>query len=158
MTDSAKVDARIAVTFTDHCFTRDRRQGDAADLAFPGCSRDDGVFCLQRYHHSLQAPAYIRDFHRAVAWNLKGDETYAVIPTVTQDGQAQHYAIIFSLDRVRGVEGIDLHMRVRTAHPRTERDLTTYGSIRFAHLVRLRRENQRPRRVYDSRRRKPRRP
>jgi hypothetical protein len=55
-----------------------------------------------------------------------------------------NYGIVFSLDRVKGLAGIDLHMRVKTAYPFTQKQPTTYGSTRFKVLVDLRMRNKYP--------------
>ena len=54
------------------------------------------------------------------------------MPVVTHQGVKVFYGIVFSLDRVKGLP-VDLHMRVETAYPCDEKDIVTYGSVRFVH-------------------------
>jgi len=64
------------------------------------------------------------------------------------------YGIVFSLDPVKGLP-VDLHMRVKTAYPCDERDIVTFGSVRFRHLVSLRMQRKRPGRIVDRGRKRP---
>jgi hypothetical protein len=47
-------------------------------------------------------------------------------------------------------------MRIKSAHPRDEREIVTYGLIRFAHLVTLRMQGKSPPRIMDRHRKRPR--
>jgi hypothetical protein len=57
--DSRKAARRIAVSFDDHCFTREWQAGDDAAWIYPRSSRRPGCFCPDRYQHSLHLPAHI---------------------------------------------------------------------------------------------------
>ena len=50
---------------------------------------------------------------------------------------------------------MDLDMRVRTAYPCDEKDIVTFGVVRFAHLVTLRMQRKRPNRNFDRNRPRP---
>lgn len=154
--DTGSVDRRIAVTFDDHCFTRKPDPGDDPALAYPASNRQPGHFCFDRYGHTFDLRNYIEQMTRGEVWNVE-DENYALVPVVDHAGTSLFYAIVFSLDRRRGFPPIDLHMRVRTAYPCTDGILTTtFGHVRFRHLVALRVKNDRPRKDYNPRRRMPR--
>jgi hypothetical protein len=152
--DSRKAARRIAVSFDDHCFTREWQAGDDAAWIYPRSSRRPGCFCPDRYQHSLHLPAHIQRATRGDVWNIQG-ENFAIVPTVTHQNLKVLYGIVFSLDPVKGLP-VELHMRVKTAYPCDEHDIVTYGSVRFRHLVTLRMQRKRPGRITDQGRKKPR--
>ncbi|MFD1627289.1 hypothetical protein [Azospirillum griseum] len=153
--DTAKVSRRIVVTFSDHVFTRDAELGDDPAWVFPGSSRvPPGCFCPKRYRHSLDIKALIEWAAGGKAWTLDGDDRYAQIPTISDDGTPLLYSIVFSLDPARGLQ-VHLHMRVRSAYPCDKTVPSTYGSVTFRHLVRLRAEHKRPNRNFNKRRERP---
>lgn len=152
--DAGNVRRRIAVTFSDHVFTRDAIPTDDPREAYPGSTRDPpGHFCETRYAHSLNIRALIDWGTRGHAWNLDG-EHYAQVPTVDHNGRPTFYAIVFSLDPVGGLP-VHLHMRVRSAYPCDQSVPTTFGSIKFKKLVELRAERRRPKKITDRGRKKP---
>ena len=152
--DSEKKTRRIAVTFSDHCFTRLPEAGDDPALRYPQSSRSPGYFCTERYRLSLDLVPHIERATQRDVWNIR-DGNFAVVPVVTHQGVKVLYGIVFSLDRVKGLP-VDLHMRVETAYPCDEKDLVTFGSVRFAHLVTLRMQGKNPRRILDKHRKRPR--
>lgn len=151
--DSAQVTRSIAVTFSDHCFTRNPIQGDDPALRYPASTRNPGHFCVERYQHSMQLVTHIE---AGVIRNvgLLEHDRFAFIPTVDHQGTPREYGIIFSLDRVSGLP-VKLRMQVRSAHLRLTGDMVTFGTIKFAHLVKLRMEGVQPRRIRGRRRQKP---
>ncbi len=151
--DSADIDRVIAVTFTDHCFTAKPEAGDDPELVYPGSSRQPGHFAFARYQLSLDLARLIEQATHGKVWNVKG-ENVAAVPTVNHAGNQILYAIVFSLDPVKGLP-VDLHMRVESAYPATEKSLVTFGSVRFHHLVALRMERKRPKQITDQRRKVP---
>lgn len=152
--DSEGRERRIAVTFSDHCFTRDPTGDDDDGPVYPGCSRKGGRFCTERYGLSLGlVDALKRVAAGGVVWNTRGDH-YAVIKGMVHNGATIEYAVIFSLDKVTGRDA-DLNLCVRTAHRRDERPIDTFGSVRFAHLVSLVMRNQRPNKNFDRKRKRP---
>lgn len=151
--DSSKVTRKIAVSFSDHCFTRSVGPGDQSDIIFPGCSRNPGAFCTTRYANSLSLPGLIGTVRQHDVWMLSS-ENCAFIPTIDAAGNRHLYAIVFSLDPVKGLEA-DLHMRVRSAYPCEPDTIITYGKVRFSHLVRLRVNRQHPNRITSGVRKKP---
>jgi len=155
--DSAKVRRRLVVTFSDHVFTRDARGGDDPLRSFPGSTRrPPGHFCEIRYGCSLRLREIIEHCAQGDVWHLGGgDESYAQIPTIDQAGNAILYAVIFALDPVRELP-FDLLMRVRSAYPCDESVPATFGSIRFRHLVALRAQSKRPKKVFGDKRQVPR--
>lgn len=132
--DSADIDRVIAVTFTDHCFTTKPKAGDDPELVYPDSSRQPGHFAFARYQLTLDLARHIKRAADGKVWNVQG-ENFAVVPTVDHAGNRVLYAIIFSLDPVKGLP-VDLHMRVETAYPATEKPLVTFGFVRFRHLER----------------------
>jgi len=154
VSDSQAVMRQIAVTFDDHCFTRpwEGVEDDSA-LIYLRSSRRPGCFCIERYQHSLQLPAHIQRAVSGHVWNIQSDN-FAIVPTVTHQGVKMLYGIVFSLDPVKGLP-VDLHMRVKTAYPCDERDIVTFGSVRFRHLVSLRMQRKRPGRIVDRGRKRP---
>jgi hypothetical protein len=154
VTDSKQKTRRIAVTFSDHCFTREPLSSDDPALAYRYSSRRVGHFCTERYSHSLNLGGHIGYAIQRRVWHVL-DGGYAIVPVVTQQGVRMLYGIVFSLDRVKGLP-VDLHMRVKTAHPRDEREIVTFGEVRFAHLVTLRMEGKSPPRITAAHRKRPR--
>ena len=152
--DSEKKTRWIAITFSDHCFTRLPEAGDDPALRYPQSSRSPGYFCTERYRLSLDLVPHIERATQRDVWNIR-DGNFAVVPVVTHQGMRVLYGIVFSLDRVKGLP-VDLHMRVETAYPCDEKDLVTFGSVRFAHLVTLRMQGRNPRRILDKHRKRPR--
>lgn len=152
--DSQKVTRRIAVTFSDHCFTREPRDVDDPALVFPASTRHVGHFCVERYQLSLGLTGHITHATTGKVWHL-GHDGYAIVPTVDHQGNRTLYGIVFSLDRVTGLP-VELHMRIKSAHPRDEREIVTYGLIKFAHLVTLRMQGKSPARIMDRHRKRPR--
>jgi hypothetical protein len=65
------------------------------------------------------------------------------------------YAIVFSLDRVKGLP-VDLHMRIETAYPCDKKPIETFGEVRFRHLVTLRMQRKSAGRLTNQDRRRPR--
>lgn len=152
--DSSKVRRGVLVTYSDHCFTRDPLDEEDLAPSFPNCSRSDGRFCAERYALSFDLPKIIRETAEGgVVWNTDGDH-YAVV-RLNIGGESREYAVLFSLDRLKGFKNIHLHLRVRSAHPRNDDPIATFGSVRFAHLVRLRVANQRPPKLFDKKRKRP---
>jgi hypothetical protein len=155
VTDSAEMERRVGVTFSDHVFTRDSAPSDKPGTLFPTSSRNPpGAFCPIRYSLSLRIREWIAWTVEGHAWILDGDDRFAQIPLVDDQGGPILYAIVFSLDPVRGLP-VDLHMRVRSAYPCDHHVPMTYGNVRFRHLVRLRVEGRRPGKNLDKRRKKP---
>lgn len=151
--DTDNAERRIAVTFSDHCFTRKPEIGDDLALVYSTSDRHPGHFCFDRYHHSLRLIEHIAQAAVGKVWTVQGD-SYAVIPTVDHSGKRLLYGIVFSLDRVTGLP-VHLHMRIKTAYPCTEKDIVTFGEVRFRHLVALRMRGKRPGRITDRHRKVP---
>ncbi|MBD9447436.1 hypothetical protein [Rhizobium sp. RHZ01] len=152
--DSAGQERRIIATFTDHVFTRDRLTSDVIEHAFPGCSRGVGFVCSERHALSLQLPTLLPNICSSKVWNLTGADRYAQVPVVTHEDEEALYAIIFTLDKVKGLP-FHLHLMVRSAYLCREKAPDTFGEVKFKHLVRLRLENKHPARVYSAGRKKP---
>lgn len=152
--DSKKLVRRIAISYSDHCFTREPKDGDDAALRYPHSTRNPGYFCVERYQLSLSLPAHLAQAMKRKVWNLQG-ENYAVVPIVDHQGTAMLYGIVFSLDRVKKLP-VDLDMRVRTGFPCDITDIATYGEVRFGHLVTLRMQGKTPNRNFDRHRPRPR--
>ena len=151
---------RLAVTYSDHCFTRKHEQNDHNDLFYPGGSRNPSIFSFERYHHSLQIAEHILRAANGKVWNASAyhgyQENFAAIPTINQEGIPIFYAIIFSLERVGKDLPIDLHMRVRSAYPCKNQAIPTFGEIRFNKLIALCMLGKSPTRITDPHRKKPR--
>lgn len=141
--DQSGANRNIVVTFDDHCFTRNCECGDPPDLRYPGCSRNPGCFCFDRYTCSLGITQHISAATSGNVWLLKGSH-FAIIPGVLFQGVIVDYGIVFNLDRVTGLHEIDLHMRVKSAYPFTQKKPTTYGRTRFKVLIDLRMRNKYP--------------
>lgn len=155
-TDSDEAERTIIVSFGDHCFTRKPEPDDDPALRYPGSSRVPvGHFCPTRYELSLGLPELVRAAASGWAWNLRG-EHFALVPTVTAAGVPVLYAVVFSLDRAGKGLPADLHMRVRSAHPRDEWEMDTFGKVKFAHLMALRLQGKQPRQVTERGRQRPR--
>jgi hypothetical protein len=152
--DSSGIDRAIIATFSDHVFTRDPEVGDEHAAAFPGCSRNPGFFCPERYAFSLQLPTVVPLVCGSKVWCLTGADRYAQIPVVTQAGAEHLYAIIFTLDKIKGLP-FDLHMQIRSAYPCTRKVPDTFGEVKFKHLARLRVENKHPKKNHERGRKVP---
>jgi hypothetical protein len=144
---------KIVVTFEDHCFTRNWKDGDEEALIYPACSRPKGCFCIDRYQHSLELRKHIQWATSGQVWNIE-DRNLAILPTITHHGRKLLYSIVFSLDRVTGLP-VDLRMRVRSAHQCDEKTPATFGNIRFPHLVTLRMQSKPLPKNFDHRRKRP---
>ena len=148
----------MLVTFTDHVFTRDEVAGDLAASAFPNCSRTPrGYLCPDRYRLSSQLPGLISGLASQRVWNLTGEDRYAQVPIVDDQGVRRLYAIVFSLDRLKGL-ATDLRLTVRSAHICDRKPPDTFGEVRFSHLVKLRLERKHPKREYGGNRKRPKMP
>ena len=152
--DSQKVLRRIAVTFSDHCFTRDHQAGDDADLRYLPGSRRNGVFCFERYQHSLLLPDHIDQAIQRSVWIIR-DGSFALVPVIDHRGVRTLYGVVFDLDRVTGLP-VHLHMRIKTAYPCDIADIDTFGSVKFSVLATLRMQNKNPKRNLDRHRKRPR--
>jgi len=157
VTDSSTTNRQVIATFSDHVFTRDAEDGDDQATVFPLCSRNPGIFCSERYAFSLQLPTVVPLICGSKVWCLTGADRYAQLPVVTQDGVEHLYAIIFTLDRIRGLP-FDLHMQIRSAYPCTRKVPDTFGEVKFKHLARLRVENKHPRKNHERGRKVPKKP
>lgn len=156
--DSGGVERKVSVSFTDHVFTRDTVAGDRPEDAFPGCSRTPtGHLCPVRYRMSSQLPALIERAVGSRVWMLTGNDRYAQVPVVDNQGAKLLYAIIFTLDPVKGLEH-PLRMLIRSAHLCDRKPPDTFGEVRFPHLVKLRVQKQHPKRNHDRNRKRPKMP
>ena len=154
VSDSEGLVRRIAVSFSDHCFTREPKAGDDPALHYRDSTRTHGHFCVDRYALSLGIRGHLDQAMQGKVWNIES-ENYAAIPTIDHQGNKIVYGIVFSLDRVKKLP-VDLEMRVRTAFPCDESEITTYGNVRFSHLVALRMKGKRPNRNLQRHRPRPR--
>jgi hypothetical protein len=156
--DSDGVDRTVLVSFSDHVFTRDALSSDQAGDAFPGCSRrPHGYVCSVRYRMSFRLPELIVRFARQKVWCLSGQDRYAQVSVQDDQGIEHLYAIIFTLDRLKGGTQA-LRMLIRSAHICDRKTPDTFGEVRFTNLVKLRIENRHPRKISDRGRRRPKRP
>lgn len=156
--DSEGAERSVLVTFSDHVFTRKSEPGDLPGDAFPGCSRTpDGYVCQTRYRMSFQLPGLIERVAAQRVWLLTGDDRYAQIPVLDDEGKKLLYAVIFSLERNKGREH-PLRMYVRSAHLYDRKPPDTFGEVKFAHLVRLRIANKHPPKNHDRGRKRPKMP
>lgn len=137
----------IVATFSDHCFTRAPESHDPS-REYPGCSRQPGHFCDERYGCSLQLPDHIKSMTEGHVFNARENDSYAIVPIIDFEERQVDYRIVFSLTRSAGLHGIDLHLRVKTAYPAlTSTPFVTHGRIRFSNLVSLRMRGKSPRRI-----------
>ena len=155
--DSAGNNRKIAVSYSDHVFTRDGTAGEDASNMFPGCSREYGIICPERYSLSLELKSHIEHASKGDVWIVDGDTRYAHMPIITCEGKQHLAAIVFSLERVRGLP-LDIHMRVRSAHLCDWKVPATFGSVKFKHLVRRTVEGKPPPKRYDRDRKQPKKP
>ena len=153
VSDSDGYERHILVTFSDHFFTRKPDGIYDPELLFPEATRNPGLFCVERYRHSLNIREHIHYAASGHVWLADGDN-YAVVPALNENGKKISYAIIFSLDKISGLP-VDLHMRIKSAHIRDERDISTFGDTRFVHLVTLRMQGKRPKTNFSRGRKKP---
>jgi hypothetical protein len=152
--DSEGAKRKIAINFSDHCFTREPTAGDDPQLRYPLSTRATGYFCLERYQLSLGLSQHIAQAMQGKVWSIR-DGAFAAIPVINHQGEKVLYGIVFSLDPVTGFP-VHLHMRVETAYPCDQSEIITYGNIRFRHLVKLRMQRKNPKRNFDRHRPKPR--
>jgi hypothetical protein len=152
--DSAGYARRIAVTFSDHCFTREPVDGDDPVLRYPQSTRTPGYFCVERYQLSLKLAEHIARAAKGKVWVVR-DAAFAAVPTINHRGDKVLYGVVFSLDPVKGFP-VQLHMRVETAYPCDKTDIITFGNIRFSQLIKLRLQRKSPNRNVERHRPKPR--
>lgn len=156
--DADGTERGVLVVFTDHVFTRKPEPGDRPDDAFPGCSRTPrGYVCPTRYRMSFQLPKLIEQVAAQKVWLLTGSDRYAQLPVVDEQGKRMLYAVIFTLDRLKGREQ-HLLMKVRSAHLYDRKPPDTFGEVKFGRLVKLRLENKHPPRINDRGRKRPKMP
>jgi hypothetical protein len=79
--DSDGTARRIAVSFSDHCFTREPETGDDPGLRYPDSTRATGHFCLERYQLSLGLSQHIAHAMQGNVWIVR-DAAFAAVPTV----------------------------------------------------------------------------
>lgn len=80
------IQRKIAVVFSDHCFTRTPRPGDDPGLPYPLSDRRPGSFCVEQLNHSRAIRDHIADAAKGKVWTMQ-HETFAIIPTVDHDGR-----------------------------------------------------------------------
>lgn len=154
MQDSAGRQRWLLVSFSDHVFTREDAPPTSAPVLFPGCSRDPGYFCDERYAFSLGLRSRIEGLPEAQVWLLSGQDRFALIPQLDRDGRVTLFAVVFTLGKVSGLPA-DLHLRIRSAYPFDRRVPDTFGQVRFRHLVKLRCEGRHPPKRHDRGRLRP---
>ena len=152
--DGQPKERHIAVTFSDHCFTRKYAAGNDLALVYQSSDRKPGCFSFERYRQSLDLRTHIERASLGRVWNA-GNGRYLIVPTVTRASEQMLYVIVFSLDPVKGLP-IDLHMRIRTAYLHEQRLPRTFGEVRFRHLVDLRMRRKHPEKLSAGNRRTPR--
>jgi hypothetical protein len=152
--DSQAIKRLVAVTYSDHCFTREPAATDDPALHYPDSTRRLGYFCVDRYQYSLGLAGQIVQATTRQVWTIR-DDSFAILPVIDHRGVKTFYGILFSLDRVKGLP-VDLHMRIKTAYPCDENEIVTFGSVRFSHLVTLRMQGKSPKRITDRHRKRPR--
>ena len=81
VTDSQGTQQKIAVSFSDHCFTREPEAGDDTALKFPRSTRRVGHFCVVRYQLSLGLRQHLTHAMQGKVWTIEG-ENFAAIPTL----------------------------------------------------------------------------
>jgi hypothetical protein len=150
-----ETDHQILVRFSDHCFTEDAAENDQRP-AFPGSSRKDGRFCLERYTASLRIWDCIERALKGRVWLGEGDRYLLVSLDVGEGNDRRHYIIALTLEKLKGHANVKLLMRVRTAFLRTpDKHIATFGEVRFANLVSLVLKGKTPTRIFDAKRKKP---
>jgi hypothetical protein len=147
---------QILVTFSDHCFTREKLASDPDALIYPHSSRRPGYFCLIRYRYSLSLVGHLERAKARSVWNL-GNDVLALLPVVEEDGTRLHYMIVFSLLRLKSRPPFDLHMEVKSAYPflETYQKLTTFGEVGFAKMLSLKMRGSQLTRNTSSNRKRP---
>lgn len=85
------------------------------------------------------------------------DDRYLVVSIdLGKDRDSRYYVIPFTLERFKGVTGVRLVMRIRSAFLRTpNRHVATFGEVRFANLVTLTLNGKSPKRIYAQKRKTP---
>lgn len=147
--DSLGAERSIAVTYSDHVFTRDPMPSEDEISAFPGSLRNPfGVLCPTRYRMSVTLPAIVAGIPGQRIWNLAKDDRYAHVPILGEDGVEQLYSVVFSLDPVKRHIPYDFRLHIRTAYPCDRKVPDTFGNVRFSHLLMLRENGLHPQRNY----------
>lgn len=145
----------ILVRFSDHCFTEDAAPNDERPV-FPASSRADGRFCLERYAASLKIWECIDKAVLGRVWLGEGDRYLVVKMDVGEGENLRHYIIALTLEKFKGHAQAKLLMRIRTAFLRTpDKQIATFGEVRFSNLVSLTLKGQSPKRIFDANRKKP---
>ena len=70
--DTDGVERRIAVTFSDHCFTRTPAPGEDQALSYPSSDRQPGHFCFDRYPHTFGLVGFIAQAAQGRVWTVEG--------------------------------------------------------------------------------------
>jgi hypothetical protein len=150
-----ETDHRILIRFSDHCFTEDAGENDQRPV-FPGSSRKDGRFCLERYTASLTIWHCIERALKGRVWLGEGDRYLLISIDVGNGDDVQHYIVALTLEKLKGHASANLLMRVRTAFLRTpDKHIATFGEVRFVNLVSLVLKGKAPNRIFGTKRKKP---
>jgi hypothetical protein len=148
-------DIGILVRFSDHCFTENALENDTRPV-FESSTRDDGRFCSKRYAASLKIWDCLNHAMGGRVWCGEFDRYLVVSIDLGKDQDPRYYVIPFTLERFKGVEGVQLQMRVRSAFLRTpNRHIATFGEVRFPNLVMLTLKGKSPQRIFGQKRKMP---
>jgi hypothetical protein len=128
---------RVLVNFGHHCFTRDVRAGDTAEMTVhhKRHQNDARSFCSQRYTHSLSLPTIIRTaasgrayFGQAQAWR---SQNYLLVENLP--GMVGPYAVFFDMMQSHS-KNLDVVMFVNSAYEKPNLP-PRLRSLPFATLV-----------------------
>lgn len=142
---SADRNVTIRVIFSHHCFTEETLPSHHPDLDFTLHRNDPRSFSFRRHALSATLPSLIGTIMGGKVQMTTG-VNYVRLTTQMIGGQECDYSVFFSLDRAN-VAGIDLLMRVRSAHDRTD-PVQTFGDVRFKNLVELALKGRRPKKIF----------
>ena len=151
--DSKKVQRKVLVVFSDHCFTRSRAPEDDETLWWSSTTREDGTFCFDRYTLSKSIVEHLEMAFDGESWIVDG-ENFAILPSVDHQGQRFFYGVFFSLEKAKSKGSKGLIMFIRSAYHFIEPP-ATYGCTRYRHLLTLRIEGKTPLKTHAANRKRP---
>ena len=145
----------ILVRFSDHCFTVEAQIDDVRPK-YPSASRRDGRFCQQRYAASKNILGLVCSAADGRVW-IGQQDRFLIIQLKNEGGQKiTEYVIAFTLERHKGVAGVKLLMRIRTAFKSDEgRKADTFGDVSFQTLITCAIQRKSIKKNYSAKRKRP---
>lgn len=140
---SIKVDGKtenvpVRVDFSEHCYTRSRKEGDpeeAVILSEPRKDKttDERVFCLDRWNFSLQLPTILEELRDRMCFVGNSSEVFYRQEDAPAPGDRAGWYICMRFDyRAKWNE---MRISVRSCHWRTNRPIEVRGPNKRFYMI-----------------------